>query len=83
MFGDVGHGFALFSVGGMLCLLSPILKGRAPDAILEMRYLILMLGLFACFCGLMYNDFMSIPLNIFESCYPLKERAEGEDIEMV
>ena len=37
--------------------------------LLAIRYLILMMGLFAAFCGFMYNDFMSIPLFIFKSCY--------------
>ena len=30
------------------------------------------MGFFAFFCGLMYNDFMSIPLNLFGSCYDFK-----------
>lgn len=27
------------------------------------------MSFFAVFCGLMYNDFMSVPLNLFDSCY--------------
>ena len=42
-----------------------------------------MLGFFAFFCGLMYNDFMSIPLNLFDSCYPIAERAEDPTTEMI
>ena len=34
-----------------------------------MRYLLLLLGLFSTFTGVIYNDFMSIPLNLFHTCY--------------
>jgi V-type H+-transporting ATPase subunit a len=27
------------------------------------------MGISACYCGLIYNDFMSLPWNIFGSCY--------------
>lgn len=27
------------------------------------------MGFFACYCGLVYNDFLSIPWNLFGSCY--------------
>lgn len=27
------------------------------------------MGFFAVFCGFIYNDFMSIPLDLFGSCY--------------
>jgi V-type H+-transporting ATPase subunit a len=37
-----------------------------------MRYMLLMMGFFAVFCGFMYNDFLSIPLNLFGSCYNLE-----------
>ena len=41
-----------------------ILKGALPY-----RYILLLMGLFSLFCGLVYNDFMAIPLYIFQSCY--------------
>lgn len=31
------------------------------------------MGIFATFCGICYNDFMSIPLFLYESCYPVGE----------
>ena len=36
---------------------------------LEARYFFLMCGFFATFSGFMYNDFMSIPLKLFGTCY--------------
>jgi len=47
--------------------------------ILQMRYIILLMGLFATFCGIIYNDFMAIPIWAFESCYDLKELKEGDE----
>jgi len=35
------------------------------------RYLLLMMGFFACYCGWIYNDFASVPFNFFTSCYKL------------
>jgi len=90
MFGDIGHGFIVFSIGVTLCLLNPILKVKVPsmEGILAMRYLLLLLGFFATFCGIIYNDFMSIPIFVFDSCYPVKEselaRAHNHtEIEMI
>jgi V-type H+-transporting ATPase subunit a len=70
MFGDIGHGIMMFLVGFFLCILSGCLK-RNPSLkpMLYMRYVILLMGFFATFCGLLYNDFMAIPLTIFKSCY--------------
>lgn len=31
------------------------------------------MGFFAFYCGVIYNDFMAIPIWAFESCYDLKE----------
>ena len=45
--------------------------------------MILMMGLFAAFCGFIYNDFMAIPLWTGDSCYNIVERVgdEGKMIE--
>ena len=37
-----------------------------------MRYLLLLMGFFAFYCGFMYNDFLSLPLELFDSCYDTK-----------
>ena len=80
MFGDIGHGFILMCFGAFLCLqndeliknksiLVPVLKGR---------YLLLLMGIFAFFCGWMYNDFLSLSFPIFGSCYQ-----NGHDLEAI
>jgi len=66
MFGDIGHGLLLLTAASALCLLPPSLS---TTDIYKHRYLLLLMGLFSTFCGLIYNDFLSIPLNIFGSCY--------------
>ncbi len=66
MFGDIGHGSLLLIVGILLCVLNQKMKIEATGAI---RYLILLMGIFALFNGFIYNEFFAIPLNIFESCY--------------
>ena len=75
MFGDIGHGFVLFLVGAALCLTADIIREKAPamEPVLGLRYIFLLMGLFATFAGLIYNDFMAIPLWIWDSCFDLKE----------
>jgi V-type H+-transporting ATPase subunit a len=75
MFGDIGHGLVLIFTGTVLCLFCDCFRTRFPamEGILAIRYVVLMMGIFASFCGLMYNDFMAIPLWLFDSCYELKE----------
>jgi V-type H+-transporting ATPase subunit a len=67
MFGDIGHGGCLLLVGLFLTLYGdrfPALSFAQP-----LRYIVLLMGIFATFAGLMYNDFMSMPLQLFKSCY--------------
>ena len=71
MFGDIAHGFILFLFGLYLCIFSDkieksesILKGMT-----KAKYLLLLMGFFACYCGWIYNDFLSIPIE-FGTCYP-------------
>lgn len=83
MFGDIGHGFALFFVGSILCIFCDMIRAKSPgmETILSLRYIVLLMGLFAFYCGLCYNDFMAIPLWLFESCYILtpKDPANAHD----
>lgn len=34
----------------------------------------MMLGMFATYCGLIYNEFFALPMNVFESCYDLDDK---------
>lgn len=70
MFGDVGHGFLLFFMGLVLILINRKYKDN-PDmeGFLSMRYILLMMGFFAMFCGLIYNEFFAIPMTIFGRSY--------------
>lgn len=63
MFGDMGHGSILAYVGLYL-----VVKGDNSGAGM-MRYLLFFMGLCAVYCGLVYNEFFALPLNLFSSCY--------------
>uniref|UniRef100_A0A8C9SW26 V-type proton ATPase subunit a n=1 Tax=Scleropages formosus TaxID=113540 RepID=A0A8C9SW26_SCLFO len=77
MFGDLGHGviMALFAWWMVLCEDNRKLK-RTRNEILntffEGRYIILMMGLFSIYTGLIYNDCFSKSLNIFGSGWSVK-----------
>ena len=49
MFGDMGHGFLLFLVGALMCLMEDKLRKGGMEVILAMIYLLLMMGFFAMF----------------------------------
>ena len=38
-------------------------------SLVQFRYFFLICSIFAIFCGLMYNEFFSIPLDLFGTCY--------------
>ena len=69
MFGDIGHGFLLLLVGLILVFINDRLKGTALEVFGQIRYLVLLMGIFAFFNGIIYNEFFAIPLDIFGSCY--------------
>ena len=71
MFGDIGHGSLLllltlyiFFKKNYLYNIDSILK-----PLIQYRYFLLIMGIFSLFCGLIYNDFMGLPLSFFNSCY--------------
>lgn len=74
MFGDAGHGSLLFLFGLFIVLFKDcLIKYESFKAVLKVRYLVLMMGFFSIFCGFLYNDFMSIPMQWFSSCYKVND----------
>jgi V-type H+-transporting ATPase subunit a len=78
MFGDIGHGGLLFAAGIALCLKKDQLQGGSLAGLVEARYLILLMGFFAFYCGFIYNDFFSLPFNLFGTCYENVEHHQTE-----
>jgi V-type H+-transporting ATPase subunit a len=75
MFGDIGHGAVLLLFGLILCIYEQKLKQIEDlQMFLQMKYLLVLMGFFATYMGLIYNDFMSLPLNIFgRGCFTLNQ----------
>lgn len=71
MFGDFAHGTVLFCLSAYICLKKDYLiktKSALADAV-DFRYLLLMMGFFSAFAGLLYNDFAAVPLNFITTCF--------------
>ena len=70
MFGDIGHGSILFIFALYLCIYNKsIVKSKSIlSAMVPHRYFLVLMGFFALYCGLLYNDFLSVPI-YFKSCY--------------
>lgn len=71
MFGDYGHGSLIFFVGSFLTLFANKLKGSALEPALPLRYLFLMMGFFACYNGLIYNEWFAIYADWFGTCFDI------------
>lgn len=76
MFGDIGHGLILFLLGLYLVFNNDKLKKTSFAMVSDLRYIVLMMGFFAFYCGWIYNDFLGMNLNIFGSCYSVREDIE-------
>lgn len=74
MFGDIGHGSLLLLAGIFFCAASDAFRGGTLDYAVQGRYLLLLMGFFATYCGFVYNEFFAIPLNVFHSCYRLGDK---------
>ena len=76
MFGDIGHGLLLLCFGLYLIFF----LNDKMSVLNDIKYLVLMMGVFAIYCGFIYNEFFSIPFLLQPSCYdPESFERYGED----
>jgi V-type H+-transporting ATPase subunit a len=78
MFGDMGHGLILFLLGLYLVFNNAALSRSSLSFVCELRYMVLMMGFFASYCGWIYNDFLGMNVNLLGSCYPLYVQGDGK-----
>ncbi|XP_059626733.1 V-type proton ATPase subunit a1 [Cornus florida] len=69
MFGDWGHGICLLLGALVLIARERKLGSQKLGSFMEMlfggRYILLLMALFSIYCGLIYNEFFSVPYHIF------------------
>ncbi|KAH9661042.1 V-type proton ATPase subunit a1 [Citrus sinensis] len=69
MFGDWGHGICLLLGALVLIARERKLGNQKLGSFMEMlfggRYVLLLMSLFSIYCGLIYNEFFSVPYHIF------------------
>ncbi|CBZ27319.1 vacuolar proton translocating ATPase subunit A,putative [Leishmania mexicana MHOM/GT/2001/U1103] len=73
MYGDVGHGIILTLFAAFLVFKEKNFEGQPLNEIFAMifggRYLLLLMGFFAVYMGLLYNDMFGFSIEIFASGY--------------
>ncbi|EJU05796.1 ATPase V0/A0 complex subunit [Dacryopinax primogenitus] len=69
MFGDLGHGFIIFMAALMMVIFERSMAKAPLDEIVATfffgRYIILLMGAFAMYTGLMYNDIFSFSMHLW------------------
>ncbi|KAI9077100.1 hypothetical protein K1719_040922 [Acacia pycnantha] len=78
MFGDWGHGICLLLGALVLIARESRLSKQRLGSFMEMlfggRYVLLLMSLFSIYCGLIYNEFFSVPFHIFgKSAYSCRD----------
>jgi V-type H+-transporting ATPase subunit a len=77
MYGDVGHGIIMTCFAAFLVIRENDFLGKPMNEIFGMifggRYLILLMGLFATYVGILYNDMFGISTEMFASGYTWPE----------
>ncbi|KAJ2523915.1 H(+)-transporting V0 sector ATPase subunit a [Coemansia sp. RSA 2049] len=87
MFGDLGHGFLMTICAALLCIYEKKLAWLAKDESLRMfytgRYIVLLMGIFSMYTGLLYNDIFSRAMSMFSSGWqwPSDQGGEGVTVE--
>ncbi|XP_058074991.1 V-type proton ATPase subunit a3-like [Magnolia sinica] len=83
MFGDWGHGLCLLFATLYFIIREKKLSSQKLGDITEMtfggRYVIMMMALFSIYTGLIYNEFFSVPFNLFgPSAYECRDASCSE-----
>lgn len=77
MFGDMGHGILLTLIATVLVAFESRWEGKKVNEIFAMifsgRYLLLLMGIFAVYIGMLYNDFFGFSIALFQSGYQWPE----------
>ncbi|PHT46685.1 V-type proton ATPase subunit a1 [Capsicum baccatum] len=78
MFGDWGHGICLLLGALVLIARESKLSSQKLGSFMEMlfggRYVLLLMSIFSIYCGLIYNEFFSVPFHIFgHSAYKCRD----------
>lgn len=83
MFGDLGHGFIMFLAASTMIYFERRLIGKKIFEIFDMaffgRYIMLLMGIFSMYTGLIYNDIFSKPLTLFPSAWTWPEHFKAGD----
>eukprot|EP00842_Homolaphlyctis_polyrhiza_P000845 jgi/Hompol1/1761/HPOL_000017-RA len=73
MFGDLGHGILVTIFAAWMCSNEKVLATKKWGELWDMpfggRYIILLMGIFSIFTGLVYNDIFSQSMTLFTSRY--------------
>lgn len=82
MFGDTGHGLIMFLFALYLVLKEDWIKSLRPTGEIFLtffngRYIILLMGAFSMYTGLMYNDVFGKSLNLFGSAWRITSEGSG------
>ena len=75
MFGDIGHGIIIFLFSLYLIIYNNNINKKSGYSLLKLltkfRYFLLLLSVNSIYCGFLYNEFMSVPLSLHNSCYEI------------
>mmetsp|Transcript_5551 Transcript_5551/g.7658 ORF Transcript_5551/g.7658 Transcript_5551/m.7658 type:complete len:876 (-) Transcript_5551:349-2976(-) len=71
MYGDIGHGGCVTLFGLYLLLTAGSVEGKrdagSMETMYKARYMIFLMGIYSVYCGLIYNDYFAIGLDLFGS----------------
>ncbi|KZT24035.1 H+-ATPase subunit [Neolentinus lepideus HHB14362 ss-1] len=84
MFGDIGHGFITFTAAILMILFERKLAksdlGEIFGTFFYGRYIILLMGAFSMYTGLLYNDIFSRSLSIWSSGWDWPETPSNDSV---